>query len=183
MTDFDDVTDEELRLAAELATQLEGNGPLHDLPEDLRSPISLLTNIDSFELSPEAHLRGRAEIEKRVAADAKGPSLPSVGPAWPKWRLLYWLPLPTAAVLVLVFLTFGPSERHETSKPASEAGFSPLPPRYHVGETPSALLSAQAAVLAERTPGQQREKARAEFERQMRAYRGQLIASLEVGGR
>lgn len=217
MDDFDDVTDEERRLAAALVELLEEKSERHDLPEALTAPLSLLTNIKRFELDPGALTRGRAEIHNRVEKPENGRDQKSATAALPKWRLLYWLPLPAVAALVLVFSTLRPPEKQgaetyeagrmseakrantpgttNNSRGASlemraassadhdEAGFSPLPSRYHVGETPRALLSAQAAVLAARDPGQEKEKARDEFERQMRAYRGQLIASLEVGGR
>ena len=74
---------------------------------------------------------------------------------------------------------YSPAEK-ETS---DEDGFEPLPPRYHLGQTPSSLLKAQAEVLKSRDIGSERTQARAALEREMRLYRGTLIASLELGGR
>lgn len=198
--DFDHISEEERRLAAEFARHLEGGDrsegavtPTGSL-DDLTSPIALLKNVDRFELRTDALRRGRAELEEWAKEGNRAES--------PKARVLrrwfYWLPVTAIAVAAMALglrregtesanhtttatnLTLERAARHEGE---SEPGFEKLSPRFHAGQTPQALLRAQAAVLTEREPGRAQEEARDEFDRQMRAYRGQLIASLEVKGR
>lgn len=200
MDEVDDVSEEERVLAEKLAAHLDGELVPDASFEELAAPLALLLNFEHFSMNEEARARGRSEVDNRAKAPAANPRPEKSEKTARKWRFLYWVPVPSVAALILALeLTGGPGEEAlETKTPPpgvaatgqphpdpekDEAGFEPALPRYHIGETPRALLSAQAAVLAQREPGQAKEEARHEFERQMRAYRGQLIASLEVGGR
>lgn len=211
MDELDDISEEERALAAQLASFSEGDASSDAPLTELEQPLALLKNFDRFELSETARGRGRDEVERwakspRGAERKKASGLhrwfywlpmPAVAAA----AVFVFLSrgtsrndddIPQAAVLSEARQAEGvdkPSAISENSslvagdRTDSEADFKKLSPRYHVGETPAALLRAQATVLAERAPGLEREAARDEFERQMRAYRGQLIASIETGGR
>jgi hypothetical protein len=213
MDDFDDISEEEQRLAAELKELLEGSRHDSDDLVELEPQLALLKNFDHFELSASALNRGRADVEKQALVSR------ATGGATAKARRRWFYFLPASAVAaaalamgllsrsttdrvdpVATYATdselphapspVSPSKRSPLAKNSAnrsaaddEADFAKLAPRYHAGETPRALLHAQAAVLARREPGKAKQDARQEFERQMRAYRGQLIASIELGGR
>lgn len=220
MDEFDDPTEEEEKLAAEFARDHDSN--LEDEPWQLRSlreTVTLLENSERWELDSAARQRGLEEIQKWTATSPTQERKTDRR----KVRWLFWLPLPSLAVLALA-LWLAPDSRNSAffdstapqrselaevslreapeqhaakelaEAPASapgadaaprdtEEGFEKVPPRYHAGQISPRLLKAQAAVLSERAPGKAKDEAKQAFEREMRAYRGQLIASLEVGGR
>lgn len=210
MDELDDISEEERSLAAKLAEQLDGEEVSEGSIAELEGSLALLQNFKKFELSEEAQSRGRSEVEKWAKARRSEGARTTDGLR--RWWFWLPMPAVAAAAL-LVFLNHSPDQSEHTlatqdarltapgqadrlEKPSArsakisrsealsdEAHFEKLSPRYHAGETPPALLRAQASVLAEREPGIAQEAARAEFDRQMRAYRGQLIASLELGGR
>lgn len=197
MDDFDNISEEEQKLAAELARHLDrpvdpGGAPAHtDSFAELASQVVLLENRERFELSAEARRRGRAEVD----AWAKKPNRTTTPRTSAQRRWFYWLTVPAVVVAALALGIRREATEHPSAAPTAstptlkqseteaEADFEKLAPRFHAGETPRALLQAQAAVLAQRAPGREKDEARDEFDRHMRAYRGQLIASLEVGGR
>lgn len=198
MDDFESTNEDERRLAAQLGEHLESASQVGGSLAELASPNALLENSEHFELSADARRRGRAEVDDWI----NQPSRPETKKGRVRYQWFYWLSVPAIAVAALTigYSFTSPSlteQRAETAAASAnsaarnversfikpEVGFKKLSPRFHAGETPRALLRAQAAVLTERKPGKAQQEARDEFDRQMRAYRGQLIASLEVAGR
>jgi hypothetical protein len=194
MDELDDITDEERALAEALAEQLSPSASFKDEMATHRQELGVLQDhaallqlSEKWEARPAALVRGRADVlahtKERATRQAR------------RSRWLFWMPVPVALALLFTFTRGGMESplhvaHQRASSPAptemkssEEDGFEPLPPRYHVGQTPASLLRAQAEVLKQREIGADRNQARAALEREMRQYRGTLIASLEFGGR
>ncbi len=187
MDEIGDLTEEELELAAEFAELLESSDEDAEsiALRSLKDAAVLLQQSERWELNSSSQRRGREEVEKWAATPP-----PSKQTHVTRSRWVWWLPLPALAMLVGVIQISPKAKMGEPAVPQvrapatdGEDGFERVEPRFHAGEISPALLSAQAAVLSQRTPGAAREEARRTYEREMRAYRGELIASLEVGGR
>lgn len=195
MDELNDITDEERALANELARELAS--PSRSTASDpheksgelasLRAHATLLRASPSWEPSAEVLARVRTDLQSRTV---KRPTR-----TWARLRWYFWLPLPAALAFFFSVSNkslepVDPNEPARASAPASaewkasdDEEFKPLPPRYHLGQTPASLLKAQAKVLQHREVGAERNEARASLEREMRRYRGTLLAGLELGGR
>lgn len=211
MDEFDDISEEERVLAAKLALRLEGEELSDESLGELEGSLALLQNFKKFELDDEVQQRGHSEVEQWAKEQRSEERQKTDWLRWLYWlpmpavaaaALFVFLNRSTNqmehsvatqdAPLAAPWQTDGAERaaarsaeirQSKAEAPSDESSFEKLSPRYHAGEVPPELLRAQASVLAKREPGNAQEAARAEFDRQMRAYRGQLIASLETAGR
>lgn len=154
-SELEDVSEAELAEAAELARAMWGKAA--KLSEQAAEGAGLLRLVRHGELSPEAFAR----IESEVLGAARVPPIDQptrgafVSRAW-LWLVAAMVPAATALFLVLV----------ETSEPAVVGAMTELPiPAVEV-------LQAQASWVAS-------DAERPAFEREMRDYRAQVLASLD----
>jgi hypothetical protein len=151
-----EVTAEEAAEAAELTRLLAGKSGVA-LSEDAMNGVGLLRLAHEAELSPDAFARIEAEVlaGKVVQSDAAAPVT---------WRKAWWwLLAATAPAAIALFLVLNETAGPETASLA----LAQLP------NPDVKVLEAQASWVTS-------EAERPAFEREMRDYRAQVLASLDV---
>jgi hypothetical protein len=200
--DLDDISEEELALAAELAQRVDDSvggakrsaasrsTSTRDSTERniglLVTQTALLKAQDQFEPKEQSLREGREEVLRFATKHARKGAASDASTFW--WsRIWIWAPLPAAALLALAYgmsdagqpagEATGVASQQEDEQDAEQPARLVRAPR--ASNAPAEVLRAQATYLAAKAGGGEYAEAEARLEEQMRGYRAELLARLD----